>query len=216
MSVCAYTYHFNFVLEPKSHPITQVSVCEVKRYIEVEILVDVPSENVISEQLNVASRLFSVFNHPVENVTWEQRRLDDIEVFLNDYISKFTQDAVFIVKNPALMLNPNSKEFVPMNIVPMNIVPIKTSHTEQKAENMHDAVDHATCHSISEAIMSSENRPALDMSTNKNAKKLRNYVDNITRGKLSSDQLEFVCKWLVSGVLQDCKKQTTINNQRTI
>lgn len=203
MSLSAYIYHFNFVLDPKSHPITQVSVCEVKRYIEVEISVDSTSEIVIGEQLNVASRLFSAFNHPVENVTWEQRRLDDVESFLSDYISKFTQNAIFIVEPP--MLNPNSKEFVPMGLV-LSVDSCKLT----EVENKQDTVEHDMCHRIAEIIMNSDNCPALDMSTNKNAKKLRNYVDNITRGKMHPGQLEFMCNWLVSGLCPECKKQTVL------
>lgn len=46
-------------------------------------------------------------------------------------------------------------------------------------------------------IIEAKNRPELSMDNKVKIRRLRNYVDNVTRKTLSADELLTVCKWLV-------------------
>lgn len=231
MSACAYIYHFDFTLDPKSYSTAQVSVCEVKQYIEVKIRVDAKSETAITEQLMTIRRMLSVFNSPIENVTWEHHRLDELEEFLREEVARFSRDvsgkcvttvaelehSLQPTHHPlahtlsSSSFNPREKNTTPpgklaklnaeseVYIPPMNRIgrmhpPIE--RTIQRSPSMR--IDPMILKNVVNTIASSNNCPAIDMSNHTSAKKLRNYINNITNASLQPGQIDAICDWLVS------------------
>jgi hypothetical protein len=222
----SYSYHFKFVRDPTAHPSTTVRVCSYSASVDVVIRVpdmsladstldtthtilaglDTPIESVTWEQKRFGD------DDRITAQLWVGQFMTGITARAQTPLSFNTSAREFVpagvsaqlstmVPTSQTSLMPTSKSYTSLPQT-VSLKPCASrAPVAGESERMRRIIDDPCCWSpevfgrVASRIASGAH-PRLEMTTFAGAKRLRNYVNNITGAELNLEQIESICNWV--------------------
>jgi hypothetical protein len=165
-------YTFEIVFDPLSYRQSAIVHCSQRGLVCVTIKIDVPDHTLIEQLIDEIVQPLMQYPGPVRGFVWKQEGLnqfeDSISARMNKLADQLRQKSELVCPRPDELFNlrPSFVNEVIMDIVSEVIKIARVSN----------------------------NRPPIDCSTPKSYTKLRNYINNITRGRCSSGAIDKICE----------------------
>jgi len=165
-------YTFEFIFDPLSYRQSAIVYCSQRGLVCVTIKIDSPNHTLIEQSVDEIVQPLMQYPGPVQGFAWKQEGLNQFENAISTRMNKLSEQ--LRQKNKPTCLGADKL----FNLRPSFV-----------NEVIMDIVDE-----VIKIARVSNNRPPIDCSTSKSYTKLRNYINNITRGRCSSETIDKICE----------------------
>jgi hypothetical protein len=165
-------YTFEFMFDPLSYRQSSIVYCSQRGLVCVTIKIDVHDHELIDQLIDEIIQPLLQYPGPVRGFVWKQEGLNQFEDLLNARMYKLHEQ----LRQKSKLVRSSVGEL--FNLAPSFVSEVITDIADE----------------VIKIARVSKNRPPIDCSTSKSYTKLRNYINNITRGRCSSETVDKICE----------------------